>query len=440
MRGLEEGELRAGGFVAAVFGDDHGDVVVLLVGGEALDFLDDGSECGLSSGLAVAEEGVDEAVFTELLAGGVGGFGDAVGIESEGVATGEAAFADGAIPIPEDAEDGGGGFEALDGAIAAKQQAGEMAAIGITQAACGVVIFAKEESGERAVRSVVAKELIDGAQETLRLIESDGALAAEIGLEIGHQESGGDAFSGDVADDKTEAAAAEIEEVIVIAADLACLNAETGVFEGFERGLRLGEEAGLDFFGDGDFLCGAAIGFEAGGKGAALGFDGVGFRVEAHERKGITVGILETGKNATPNRRLLGDGPDGVRGVGGTRVNFVFETLEAGGELKEDAALAPFAVLGDDVFCDEGDLGGLADEAVLVGAGLGSDECEIGGAVGRGDGEPAAARLRAGVEDQLETELIEVEGEALLEVADENCDRLEAQVGILTVQTNGGAV
>ena len=211
--------------VAAMFGDDEGDVVVLLVGAEALDFFNDGSQGRLAGGFAMPLEGVDEALFTELLVGGVIGFGYTVGVKSKGVATGQVAFAYGAIPILEDTEDSGGGVEALDGAIAAKHQAGEMAAIGIAQAASGVVIFAKEESGERAVGGVVAKEMVHGAHEALGLIESDGALAAKIGLQIGHQESGGDAFSRDVADDEAEAAAAEIEEIVIVSANLVGLEA-----------------------------------------------------------------------------------------------------------------------------------------------------------------------------------------------------------------------
>src|SRR5712664_1812750 len=112
-----------------------------------------------------------------------------------------------------------------------------MAAIGVTQAACGVIVFGEEESGEGAVRRIVAKELVHGAQEALWLVESDGALAAQIGLKIGHEESGGDSLSGNVANDEAEALAAEIQEVVIITADFAGLDAQAGVFEGLERRL-----------------------------------------------------------------------------------------------------------------------------------------------------------------------------------------------------------
>jgi len=44
-RAFKDRELCVGALVvAAMFGDDEGDVVVLFVGAEALDFLNDGSE------------------------------------------------------------------------------------------------------------------------------------------------------------------------------------------------------------------------------------------------------------------------------------------------------------------------------------------------------------------------------------------------------------
>src|SRR6266550_6931870 len=106
-----------------------------------------------------------------------------------------------------------------------------MAAIGVTQAAGGVVVFGEKEGGERAVGSVVAEELVHGTQQALGLIESDGALAAQIGLEIGHQESGGDSFSGNVPDDEAEPLLAEIQEVVIIATDFAGLHAKARIFE-----------------------------------------------------------------------------------------------------------------------------------------------------------------------------------------------------------------
>src|ERR1700694_4600535 len=98
-----------------------------------------------------------------------------------------------------------------------------MATICVAQAACSAVVFGEEERGEGAIRSIFAEELVHGAQEALRLVQGNCALAAQIGLQIGHQESGGDSFSGDVADHEAEPLLAEIQEVVIIAADFEML-------------------------------------------------------------------------------------------------------------------------------------------------------------------------------------------------------------------------
>src|SRR5258708_2395825 len=143
----------------------------------------------------MALQGFDQALFAELLVGGVVGFGDAVGVEGEGVSRVKLAFSNFAFPILEDSQHRGGGIESFHGVVAAEKKCGQVAAVGVAQTAGSVVVLGEEKSGEGAVGSVVAEELVHGAQETLRLVQSDGALAAQVGLKIGHQESGGDSFS-----------------------------------------------------------------------------------------------------------------------------------------------------------------------------------------------------------------------------------------------------
>jgi hypothetical protein len=63
------------------------------VGGEVADVGDDVLEEGLAGLGAVAEEGFDEAGFAVFVAGLVERFGDAVGVEDEGVAGVDGAFA-----------------------------------------------------------------------------------------------------------------------------------------------------------------------------------------------------------------------------------------------------------------------------------------------------------------------------------------------------------
>ncbi len=123
----------------------------------------------------------------------------------------------------------------------------------------------------------------------------------------------------------------------------------------------------------------------------------------------------------------------------GAHVHLILEALQARRELEANSALAPFAVLGDYIFGDKGDRHGPADELVLLGAGLRLDEREVRGAIGGRDGYEATIGLNAGVKNQLETELINVEIQAEVEVANVNRNRLETQVRVLTIQANSGA-
>ena len=66
---------------------------MLFVGGELADVGDDVLEEGLAGLGAVPEEGFDEASFAEFVAGFVEGFGDAVGVEDQGVAGVDGALA-----------------------------------------------------------------------------------------------------------------------------------------------------------------------------------------------------------------------------------------------------------------------------------------------------------------------------------------------------------
>ena len=228
-----------------------------------------------------------------------------------------------------------------------------MAAVDIAEAAGGDVVVGEEERGEGAVGRVLREELVDGAEEALGLVR-DGALAAEIGLQIGHKESGGDAFAGDVADDEAEAVRAEVEKIVIIAAYSAGGKAAAAIVEGVDRWTRLRKEAALDFVGDFQFLGGAAFEIEFGGGGAALGFEGVGDFVEADEGESVAIGIAEASGDAAPDGGFFAE----KRGVGGgcvaylTRFGVELDAAQAGSVLEADAAFGPFLIFGEDVFGD----------------------------------------------------------------------------------------
>ena len=178
-------------------------------------------------------------------------------------------------------------------AVAAKEDGGEMAAVGVAEAAAAVVVVGEEDGGVGAVGGVLEEEAVDGLEEELGFVAREGELAAKVGLKIGHEESGGDAFAGDVTDDEAEALVSEGEEVVVVAADVAGLNADAGVIEGVEGGEGLREEAGLDLFGDLEFLSCAAFGLDLLRGEQALLFDLAGELVGADEFKGVAVDVLE---------------------------------------------------------------------------------------------------------------------------------------------------
>ena len=70
---------------------------------------------------------------------------------------------------------------------------------------------------------------------------------------------------------------------------------------------------------------------------------------------------------------------------------------------------------------------------------MGGDEGEGGGAVGRGNRDPALAGLQAGVDDEPEAELVDVEAEAPVEVAHEDAHRVDAEEGPGDTRGEGGS-
>src|SRR5215469_5452753 len=190
------------------FGDYEGYVVVLLARAELVDFVDYGGEQVVGRKGAVAAECGGETLFAEFIAGFVEGLGDAVGVKRENVASRKLDFADFAVPVLKRTDNRGGGFEARKRIVAAQQQRGKVAAVGVTQPTGGVVVFSEKQCGERTVGRVVAKKLVHGAQHALRLVHGDGALAPKIGLEVGHQQCRGDSLAGNVANDEPQPLAA----------------------------------------------------------------------------------------------------------------------------------------------------------------------------------------------------------------------------------------
>ena len=227
-----------------------------------------------------------------------------------------------------------------------------MAAIDVAEAAAGNMVVGEEERGEGAVGRVLREELVDDAKNIFQAIVRDGALAAQIGLQVGHEKGSGDAFAGNIADDQAEAVGAELEEIIIIATYGARGITVTGIVERLNRRADLREKTALDFVGDFEFLDGAALEFEFGGGGAALGFEGVSDFVEADEGESVAVGIAEARGDAAPDGSLFAEERrfGEVTDLPGFRVEP--DAAEARGVLETDAALGPLLIFGENVFGD----------------------------------------------------------------------------------------
>src|SRR6185503_16241898 len=172
----------------------------------------------------------------------VKGFGYAIRVECQCVSVEEFPFPYRAVPLFKQSQHSRCGIEPVNGAIAPNQKSAKMTAIRVAQAAGIVVIFTKEQRGVRAISRILVEELVHRSQESLRLIQSDRALAAQVRLQVGHQESGGDAFADDVADHQAKPVRTKVNEIVIIPADLTSLNANTCVVEPGYGGQGLGKE------------------------------------------------------------------------------------------------------------------------------------------------------------------------------------------------------
>lgn len=96
--------------------------------------------------------------------------------------------------------------------------------------------------------------------------------------------------------------------------------------------------------------------------------------------------------------------------------------------MKTDAAFGPFLKFGEDIFGNQDDMRRTADEFVFGSVGLGNDQGEDRGTVGRRDSDEAVAGLKLGVVGEMKAELVDEKADAAVVVADENVDALDAEV------------
>jgi hypothetical protein len=118
------------------------------------------------------------------------------------------------------------------------------------------------------------------------------------------------------------------------------------------------------------------------------------------------------------------------RGGCGRRSCFILDTTKSRSAGKADTFFRPLLEFRGDVGSYQNDLRGAANKFVLGGLGPGSDEGKDSGAVRRRDGNPALAGLQPSVNDEMEAELVQVETEAAIDVANVDANGVDAEEGI----------
>ena len=206
-----------------------------------------------------------------------------------------------------------------------------------------------------------------------------------------------------------------------------------GVVERLQGRKTLGKEPGLHLSGNFHFLAGTAFGFQFLRGGASLCFGRLGHFVEADQREGILIDIFEAGEYSSPNRWLLSQQISVEFSVPVRRALFILDAPQARNMPKADSAPAPLAISCHDIFGDKSNLRRLTDQFVLVRLGIRRNQGDDRGAVGRRDSNPTLSRLQAHIKGQTESKLIEIEPQTSILIANENVDRVDAEVGVVAI-------
>src|SRR5262245_25972178 len=125
-----------------------------------------------------------------------------------------------------------------------------MTAIRVAQLARLIVVFRKEDRRVIVRGAILVKQLIHRSDEPLMLLPGYRRLTAQIRLKICHQQSSRDAFARDIANHQAEPPLAEIQKIVIIAANGASRVAKATIGEGLKRRMPLREEAQLYLLGD----------------------------------------------------------------------------------------------------------------------------------------------------------------------------------------------
>ena len=203
--------------------------------------------------------GLQQTLFAKFLSVTIQGFGNTIGVEQDGVALSQFAFFHGAIPFVEQAHYRAGCSEPFHSVVAAQKQGRRMAAVRVAQFARAIIVFGEEESSVIPGGRVFVKQPVHRAKKSFGLFPSGRGLAAQSGLEIGHKQSGSDAFAGYIRCYQAEPAAAGIKKVVTVSTDRSSGMANAGRDQRSSQRLVLRKQTGLQLLGDGQVVCSLAL-------------------------------------------------------------------------------------------------------------------------------------------------------------------------------------
>src|SRR5262245_36712798 len=254
----------------------------------------------------MAPQRLGEALLAELLAGLALRFGDSVRVERQRVAWSEFALREFTRPVFEEPNYRGGGFQPLHAVVVPEHECWQVPAVRVPQAPGTVIVLGEEQGGVGPRGSTLAEQLVHRREER-QWFRRDGALPAQVGLQVGHQQRRGDPLPRDVTNHKAEPVAAQVQEVVIVAANLARLDAHASVLECADGRHGLRKQPGLYLTRDVELVSDAALRLRSFGDLAALQLDLTGDGIHADQRKRVPIGVLEDRQRATPRfdaRRL----------------------------------------------------------------------------------------------------------------------------------------
>jgi hypothetical protein len=157
----------------------------------------------------------------------------------------------------------------------------------------------------------------------------------------------------------------------------------------------------------------AAVRFQLVRNSPAVGLDFPAYKVETHQREGVSIDILEPCEYSPPNRRVS----FGLR----------LDTSQSRCAKKPYATPAPFFKFGDHILRNENNPGGPADEFVFPGFGRRRHQRKHRGPVWGRDCQPPFAGLNLGIEGYIKSKLVYIESQASILISNENVDGVNAK-------------